>query len=262
LKNHRLRPHDNGNVVLKQQTPPPQQGIVTTDLFGNLVEVAVDDSSPQHQDDSSSTTATATVTNNNFKETRIINGDTVHPSTYPFYVQMTSPYICGGSLITPNVILTAQHCVEEDKTTYYWKFWDVNLNKFKYYSSKNIIRHPGYNDWLENDIALVVLDNPILPVATTTDANEYQYWELNGTYDWNNAPPMIGIQRYASPSGCTSITREEAYDMTTFQIIGYGVDEEDKGVVDDLQMAEIHYVSNEECNNQYGTGWVTEDMMW
>jgi hypothetical protein len=251
-----LRPHDDNDAVLKQQKQ--QQGIITTDSFGNLVEVAVDDSPPQHQDGSSST-ITAT---NNFKETRIINGDTVHPSSYPFYVQMIKPYICGGSLITPNIILTAQHCVEEDKTTYHWKFWDVNLKTFKYYSSKNIVRHPGYNDWLENDIALIILDDPILPVATTSDANGHQYWELNGTYDWKNAPPIIGIQRYASPSGCTSVTREEAYDMTTFQIIGYGVDETDKGVVDDLQMAEIHYVSNEECNDQYGKGWVTKDMMW
>ena len=71
LKNHRLRPHDNDYAVLKQQTPKQQQGIITTDLFGNLVEVAVDDSSLQHHDDSSSTTAT--VTNNNFKETYIIS---------------------------------------------------------------------------------------------------------------------------------------------------------------------------------------------
>ena len=213
-------------------------------------------------DSNSSSTPTATIANNNFKETRIINGDTVDPSTYPFYVQMTSPYICGGSLITPNIILTAQHCVEEDKTEYKWKFWDVYLKKFITYSSKNIIRHPGYNDWLENDIALVVMDSPILSAATTTDANGHQYWEPSGTYDWKNAPPMIGIQRYRSPSGCTSVTREEAYDMTTLEIIGYGVDETDKGVVDDLQMAEIHYVSNEECNDQYGSGWVTDDMMW
>jgi V8-like Glu-specific endopeptidase len=52
------------------------------------------------------------------KQTRIVNGeDVVDPTRYPWFVQLrTAPdangvqRACGGSLIAPDIVLTAAHC--------------------------------------------------------------------------------------------------------------------------------------------------------
>jgi secreted trypsin-like serine protease len=50
-------------------------------------------------------------------ETKIIGGETADEGEYQYYVQLfygTTSLLCGGSLIAPNVVLTAAHCFVDE----------------------------------------------------------------------------------------------------------------------------------------------------
>jgi hypothetical protein len=47
---------------------------------------------------------------------KIISGDNVTTQQYPFFVQPDTHsigYVCGGSLVAPDVVLTTSHCERE-----------------------------------------------------------------------------------------------------------------------------------------------------
>lgn len=78
---------------------------------------------------------------------------------------------CAGSLIQPNVVLTAGHCIKDvKKETLKIKagLWDLNVKNDQYLVQERnvlqIIPHPEYsndNKQIKNDIALIVLEKPI-----------------------------------------------------------------------------------------------------
>lgn len=79
-------------------------------------------------------------------------------------------YQCGGSLITPNVVLTAAHCVN-GKPPATLKIrageWDTQTKNELYPHSDHevvdvIVHENFYKGGLHNDIALLILKEPIV----------------------------------------------------------------------------------------------------
>jgi trypsin len=104
---------------------------------------------------------------------RIINGEDAQPGEIPYQVSLQTPdtsfHFCGGSIINPNFVVTAAHCVE-NKLPKDIKLivGTVNLNRPGVtHAVKEIIRHEKYdpsNSWI-NDIALIRVFSSFTPTS-------------------------------------------------------------------------------------------------
>jgi len=109
-------------------------------------------------------------------QSRVIGGQAAKHGAWPWQVAMyrKGHFQCGGSLINPNWIVTATHCVEKIKTgdlisDYYVVLGDHDRSVDESTEVKRqlqkIILHPDYNEdhTYNNDIAMLRLQRPILP---------------------------------------------------------------------------------------------------
>ncbi|KAL7480010.1 hypothetical protein ACHAW6_005724 [Cyclotella cf. meneghiniana] len=118
----------------------------------------------------------------------IIGGKEIVPGSRPYLVPVVGKYFCGGSLISPHVVMTAAHCV------FSFNEWSppawVEFHRHSRYNSTgvkrvyvndrsqcdgDVIYHPEWNDsTTENDVALIFLPeaiNDITPVQLNEDPN-------------------------------------------------------------------------------------------
>uniref|UniRef100_A0A8C5LW94 Transmembrane serine protease 2 n=1 Tax=Leptobrachium leishanense TaxID=445787 RepID=A0A8C5LW94_9ANUR len=120
---------------------------------------------------------------------RIVGGSLAAANDWPWQIALhkNGRFTCGGSIITPNWIVTAAHCVEG--YTAYPSLWTV------YYGSTvkgegnvsdvtNVISHQNYNTKTKDyDIALIKLKSPITFTTGTTKPVCLPNHEMNWAAD-------------------------------------------------------------------------------
>ncbi|KAH8291448.1 hypothetical protein KR054_011820, partial [Drosophila jambulina] len=121
------------------------------------------------------------------KDGRIVGGWETRITFFPHQVslQLGTRHACGGTILSPTIILTAAHCVlEYSKPQYYviragTSEWAQGGS---YIRVRRIIPHPKFNDpsRMNNDIALVQLQHPlayskeIQPISLATKEDRIQ----------------------------------------------------------------------------------------
>lgn len=154
--------------------------------------------------------ASKPVVDRNPAHARIINGTVAADNSWPFIVSLrfasNNAHFCGGSVIAPNLILTAAHCVTVKGTTQkyaanviYAAAKQVRLDQGtgERLNVANIVIHPSYNPQsFTGDAALLFLSNnttaPYIALAdyafqnATLSANAWEW-----TAGWGSTTPNI-----------------------------------------------------------------------
>jgi secreted trypsin-like serine protease len=120
----------------------------------------------------------------------ILGGEYIEPGSRPWLVPVVGRYFCGGSLISPSVVMTTAHCVVSlTDDAWHPPAW-VEFNRYDWFNDTDVKRvyidnrdqcdgdvvyHPYFNeDLLENDVALIFLPEPVMdvmPVQLNEDKN-------------------------------------------------------------------------------------------
>jgi trypsin len=124
-------------------------------------------------------------------ESKIVGGVAAQKGELPFQVSLQSSsgsHFCGGSLIKPNWVLTASHCVQDPTGMKIVVGLHDQSNKkdTETFTAKKIVAHPQFNDQtLDYDYALIQLSGdstyrPIdlnkVEIAVPEGADQFMVW--------------------------------------------------------------------------------------
>ncbi|GAA1839726.1 serine protease [Asanoa iriomotensis] len=150
---------------------------------------------------------------------RIVGGSRVDEGTYPWVVRLSVG--CGGSLVAPQVVLTAGHCVKRSGADTSMKITggsvDLDSARAKTVRSTRVYRAPGYSDATTgDDWALIALDAPLdLPTLT--------------------------------------LAADTRYDEGRFTVMGWGSTKEGSLTQQrKLRAVDVDFVSDSSCDRKYG----------
>jgi len=178
--------------------------------------------------------------NETHKIVRIVNGVETLPHQYPFMVGVLADesFFCGGSLIDPNHILTAAHCVDKsERVDLFFGVFNMSNRAENWYArqvrsiqfpdiANSVYIHPSYDSRSgAHDIAIVRVPTvkitkyvqPIFLPSVYSSSNSFSGWTLK-TLGW----------------GATNIT-EETFKLTPV-----------------LRQASATVITTVECRDDFG----------
>lgn len=166
---------------------------------------------------------------------KVIVGGTEAPTgryEYQVVYLTNSGGMCGGSLIAPDVVLSAAHCLEEGDSIprVYINIRDITeplQDGEEMINVEEAVLHPDYDDTTkENDVMILKLESPSTKQPVAYD---------NGNADTSEGDPVT--------------------------VMGFGTTSSGGSSSDVLLEVEVDIVSNEKCNAQYGGSGITSNMM-
>jgi secreted trypsin-like serine protease len=161
---------------------------------------------------------------------RIIGGQDATAGSYPFFASLTleGSHSCGGTLIAPDIILSAAHCQGLKQAEVGRSVRTDPNDIFETFDLIQQIRHPVYdNEQYKFDFMILKLDRPA--------SDQFKPIRLNQ----NQSLPEIGVAEGVKAIG--------------FGVTEYFYDGSNSGPAEILQEVGLMVISNEQCVQKKGT---------